>query len=179
MRMCESYRECTKNMKITQVLLPQEDDELVGVSSLKLVDELDEDAVAVLAKMLGVQVRQLILGLYVVDTDFALLHHLLHEKVPQRDVLCARTVGAVARRTAPTCCRCTAARFPSSRQSPAPMLCWSRTLSSSLSELPPRALPPSWTVRSARCSPTLKLIGALAGITMYDDVDLPLSGLLP
>ena len=29
------------------------------------------------------------------------------------------------------------------------------------------------------CSPTLKLIEALASITMYDDVDLPLSGLLP
>ena len=28
-------------------------------------------------------------------------------------------------------------------------------------------------------SPTLKLIGALASITMYDDVDLPLLGLLP
>ena len=29
------------------------------------------------------------------------------------------------------------------------------------------------------CSPTLKLIGALASITMYEDVDLPLLGLLP
>ena len=29
------------------------------------------------------------------------------------------------------------------------------------------------------CNPTFKLIGALANITIYDDVDLPLSGLLP
>ena len=29
------------------------------------------------------------------------------------------------------------------------------------------------------CTPALKLIGALAKTTMYDDMDLPLSGLLP
>ena len=29
------------------------------------------------------------------------------------------------------------------------------------------------------CSPTLKLIGAFANMTMYEDMDLPLSGLLP
>ena len=29
------------------------------------------------------------------------------------------------------------------------------------------------------CNPTLKLIGALVSIRKYDDVDLPLSGLLP
>ena len=29
------------------------------------------------------------------------------------------------------------------------------------------------------CSPTLKLIGAITSITIYDDADPPLSGLLP
>ena len=45
--------------------------------------------------VLGAQVCQLILALDVVDADLALLHQFLHEKIPQRDVLCARTVGTV------------------------------------------------------------------------------------
>ena len=50
----------------------------------------------VYAKVLGALVLQWILGLDVVDVDLALLHQLLHKKVPQRNVLCARTVGTVA-----------------------------------------------------------------------------------
>ena len=74
----------------------QEDDELVGVLRLKLVDELDDVAMAVLAKVLGAQVCQLILALDVVDAEFV-LHQFLHKKViPQRDVLRARTVRTVA-----------------------------------------------------------------------------------
>ena len=46
----------------------------------------------VLDKVLGAQVRQLILALDVVGADLALLHQ-LHEKIPQRDVLCTKTVG--------------------------------------------------------------------------------------
>ena len=68
----------------TQVLLTHKDDglllvvdELVSVSSLKVVDELDEDAVTVLAMVLGGQVRQLTLALDVVDADLA-LHQFLH-----------------------------------------------------------------------------------------------------
>ena len=91
-------------MTITQVLFTHKDDglplvvdELVGVSSLKVVDELDEVAVTVLAMVLGTQeVRQLTLALDVVDADLA-LHQFLHEKIiPQRDMLCARNVGMVA-----------------------------------------------------------------------------------
>ena len=76
--------------------LPFVVNELVGVSSLKLVDELDEVVVTVLAMVLGAQVCQMILALDVVDADFAPLHQFLYEKIPQRDVLCARTVGTVA-----------------------------------------------------------------------------------
>ena len=90
-------------MSNTQVFLAQEDDglppedgELDDVLSLKLVDELDQVALMVLAKVLGAQVCQLILGLDVEDADLALLHQLLHEKIPQRDTFCARTTGAVA-----------------------------------------------------------------------------------
>ena len=50
----------------------------------------------VLAKVLDVQVCQLILALDVVDAGLALPHQFLHENVPHRDVLCARTVGTVA-----------------------------------------------------------------------------------
>ena len=67
-------------MTNTQVLLTHKDDglplvvdELIGVSSLKAVDELDEVAVTVLAMVLGAQeVRQLTLALDVVDADLAL-----------------------------------------------------------------------------------------------------------
>ena len=86
-----------------QVFLPQEeygllqdDGEIVGVLSLKLVDKLDEVAVTVLGKVLGAQVHQLILGLDLVDANLAPLYQFLHEKISQRDLLCARTVGATA-----------------------------------------------------------------------------------
>ena len=84
-------------MSNTQVFLAQKDDDLppvvdalVGVLRLKLVDELNEVAMTALAVMLGAKVCQLILALDVVDADLALLHQFLHEKIPQRDVLCAR-----------------------------------------------------------------------------------------
>ena len=76
-------------MSNTQVFLSQKDydlplvvDELVGVLSLKLVDELDEVAVTVPVTVLGAQVCQLILALDVLDADLALLHRFLHEKIP-------------------------------------------------------------------------------------------------
>ena len=85
-------------MKLTQkdYGLPLVVDECVGVLSLKRVDELNDVAVAVLAKVLGAHVCQLILALDVVDADLALLHQFLHEKISQRDVLCATTAGSVA-----------------------------------------------------------------------------------
>ena len=60
--------------------------EVVGVSSLKVVDELDEVAVTVLAMALGAQVRQLTLALDVVDADLA-LHQFLHEKIMNTAIL--------------------------------------------------------------------------------------------
>ena len=90
-------------MSNTQVFLAEKDEDLslvvdvlVGVSTLKVVGELDEVVMTVLAKVLRAQVRQLILALDVVDVDLALLRQFLHKKIPQRDVLCARTVGTVA-----------------------------------------------------------------------------------
>ena len=76
--------------------LPLEDDEIVGILSLNLVDELDEIAVTMLAKVLAAQVCQLILALDILDAGLALLHQFLHNLIPQRDVLCARAVVAVA-----------------------------------------------------------------------------------
>ena len=102
-QLCKKIRSTLKRTSNTQVFLAQEYDrlplvvdELVGVSSLKAVDELDEVAVKVLAMVLGAQVRQLTLALDVVNADLA-LHQFLDEKIiPQRDRLCARNVGTVA-----------------------------------------------------------------------------------
>ena len=101
---CTSVKttKCAKEyVRNSQVFLPQEDDgfpleddDHVGVLSIEVVDELDQVAVTMRAKVLGAQICHLILVLDVVDA--ALLYQLLHEKVPQRDVLCSRTVGAVA-----------------------------------------------------------------------------------
>ena len=103
MHLCKKLRSTLKIVTNAQVLLTHKDDglplvvdELVGVSGLKVVDELDEVAVTVLAMVLGAQVRQLTLALDVVDADLA-LDQFLHEKItPQRDMLCARNVGMVA-----------------------------------------------------------------------------------
>ena len=67
-------------MRNAQVLLPQEDDDLVGVLSLKLVDVVDEVAVTVFAKVLGAQVQQPMFGLDEVDAGIAHFQQLLHEK---------------------------------------------------------------------------------------------------
>ena len=92
-----------KSTRNTQVLLPHEDDclpleddEPVCRLSHKLVDELDEDTVTMLAKVLGGQVCHLILALDVADADFFLFCQLLQESVPQHDRLCARTVVKAA-----------------------------------------------------------------------------------
>ena len=100
--LCKELRSTLNITSNTQVFLAQEDDdlplvvdELVGVSSLKVVDELDEVAVTVLAVAFGAQVRLLTLALDVVDADLA-LHQFWHEKViPQRGMRCARNVCTV------------------------------------------------------------------------------------
>ena len=74
-------------MTNTPVLLTHKDDglpllvdELVGVSSLKVIGGLDEVAVTVLAMVLGVQeVRPMTLAFDVVDADLT-LQQFLHEK---------------------------------------------------------------------------------------------------
>ena len=150
-------------MTNTQVLLTRKDDglplvvdELIGVSSLKAVDELNEVEVTALAMVLGAQeVRQLTLALDVVDADLA-LHQLLHETlIPQRDMLCAKNIGMVAgdvqRQRVIDMQRHAAKAFTEAQLRhhvgaviPPPP---------SLSEPSPRALPPSWAVRSAPVVP--------------------------
>ena len=128
------------------------DDEFLGVISLYLVDEFDKVAVTVLAEVLGAQVRQLILGLDVGGSDLALLHQLLHENVPQREVLCTKTVGgAVAddvQRHVLLIYSGTLAKL-SSEPSTNFMLEQNAT---SFNDR--RALPLSWTVRSAPAIPS-------------------------
>ena len=68
-------------MSNTQVFLAQSDDGIplegdgrVGSLNLKLLDELVEITVTVIAKELGAQIFQLILALDVVDAGLALPH---------------------------------------------------------------------------------------------------------
>ena len=79
--LCKKLRSTLKIVTNTQVFLthkgdglPLVVDELIGVLSLKVGDELDEVTVTVLAIVLGAQVRQLILALDIVDADLAFLH---------------------------------------------------------------------------------------------------------
>ena len=165
-------KNCIKHVGNTHVFVAQEDDglplescEFIGVLSLKLVGKLDEVTMMALTKVIGAQVRQRILDLDVVDADLALLHH---EKVSQCNVLCARTVGVVAgdveRRLVVNVHR-HAAKALIEAQLQHHVGAENHLLHVDCAVSP--------------CSPTLKLIGGLASIMMYDDVDLPLSGLLP
>ena len=169
-------------MTNTQVLLTHKDDglhlvvdELVGVSSLKVVDELDEIAVTVLAIVLGAQnFRQLTLALDVLDADLA-LHQFLHEKnnTSARYALPDECRYGCRRCAAPTCYRYAAVRCRSLYRSPAPTSCWSRT--------PPHPFIARGAATSSAsivdcavspCSPTLEMVGASVSVTMYDGVNL-------
>ena len=154
--------------------LPLVVDELVGVLSLKLVDEFDEVAVMVLAVVLSAQACQLIPALDIVDAGLALLHQFLHETIPQRHVLCARTVGTVAGDMQRRCVidiQWHAAELsskPSSNimlvQITASSFIVRATATSSVSIVDYAVSP---------CSPTSKMVGAFASVTMYDGADLP------
>ena len=159
--------------------LPLENDELVGVLSLKHVDELDEVAVTVLAQVFCAQVPQLTFALDVVDGDLALYHQFLNQKILQRDMLCARNAGTVTgdvqrRRVIDVQWHAIEALIEAQlqhhiEQNTAFFI--ARATATSPTSIVDCAVSP--------CSPILKIIGALASITMYGDVDLPLSGLLP
>ena len=169
-------------MTNTQVLLTHKDDglhlvvdELVGVSSLKVVDELDEVAVMVLAIVLGAKkVLQLTPALGVLDADLV-LHQFLHEtnNISARYALREECRYGCRRCAAPTCYRYAAARCRSSYRSPAPTSCWSR--------IPPHPFIARAAATSSvsivdcavsSCSPTLKMVGASVSATMYDGVNL-------
>ena len=168
-------------MSNTQVFLAQKYDglplvvdELVRVLSLKLVDELDEVMVTVLAVVLGTDVCQLILALDVVDADLAPIHQFLLENIPQRDVLRARTVGTTVaddvqrRRVIDIQWHAAESLIEAQLQHRAGaeyrllLHCQSRHPSSA--SVVDCAVSP--------CSPTLMMIGAWASVTMYDDVNL-------
>ena len=148
MHICELYIKCAKLYEdYACTPPPQEDDELVDILSHVFADELHEVAVTVLAEVLGAHVRQRIFDHHVMNADLALtllssIHACTKTYLSAMYFREKCTCGSRGR-TVPMCCRCTAARCRSSRPSPAPTAFWSRRPSSSLSELPPRALPPS------------------------------------
>ena len=152
-----------------------EDDELVGILSLNLVDELDDVAVTVLAKVLGAQVRQLILGLNKVDADLALLHQLLPEEVPHRNVLCARAVGAVAGDVLSMY----SGALPNLSSKPSSNIVLKQNTASFILRAATTSSTSIVDCAVNPYSPILNLFRALASIAMYDEVDLLLSGLLP
>ena len=130
----------------------------------------------VFAKVLGAQVRQLTLARDDVDDADLALRQFLHEKIiPSCDMLCARNVGTVAdvlsiyNGTLPKLLS-----KPSSN-----IMLEQNTASSFIARAAPTSSASFEDGAVSPCSPTLKLIGALANITMYDEVDQTLSGLLP
>ena len=167
-------------MTNTQVFLTHKDDglplvvdELVGVSSLKVVDELDEVAVTALAMVLDAQqVRQLTLALDVVDADLA-LHQFLHEKIiSQGDMLCARNAGVVAGDVQHRLV--IDMQLPKLSPKPSSDITSEQNTASSL--IVRAAATSSASIVGCAVSPcgsALKIIGALATVTMYDGVDLP------
>ena len=167
----------------TQVFLMHKDDGLplvvdglAGISSLKLVDALDEVAVTMLAVMLGAQVYQLILlALDVVDADLALLHQFLHGKItPQRDMVCARTVVWLpAMCSADVLWICSGTLPKLSPKPSSDIMLEQNTASFFIVRATTTSSPFIVSCAVSSCSSTLKIIGALATVTMYDDVDLP------
>ena len=130
----------------------------------------------VFAKVLSAQVRQLTLARDDVDDADLALRQFLHEKIiPSCDMLCARNVGTVAdvlsiyNGTLPKLLS-----KPSSN-----IMLEQNTGSSFIARAAPTSSASFEDGAVSPCSPTLKLIGALANITMYDEVDQTLSGLLP
>ena len=129
----------------------------------------------VLAKVLGAQVRQLILALDdVLDADLA-LHQFLHEQIiPQRDVLSTRNLGTVAgdmQRRRVIDIQRHAAEALIEVQLEYHVGAEYRLLLHCQSSRTSFASIVDCTV--SPCSPTLKVIGALPSVTMYDGVDLP------
>ena len=64
---------------------------------LELVDELDEVVWRCFIEMLCFEIRELMRRLYIVGGDLSPLHDILHEKIPEGDVLRPEAEGAVSR----------------------------------------------------------------------------------
>ena len=130
----------------------------------------------VFAKVLGAQVRQLTLARDDVDDADLALRQFLHEKIiPPCDMLCARNVGTV-----PDVLSTYNGTLPKLLSKPSSnIMLEQNTASSFIARAAPMSSAFIEDCAVSPCSPTLKLIGALANITMYDEVGQPLSGLLP
>ena len=130
----------------------------------------------VFAKVLGAQVRQLTLARDDVDDADLALRQFLHEKViPPCDMLCARNVGTVA-----NVLSIYNGTLPKLLSKPSSSIMLEQnTAFSFIARATPTSSASIEDCAVSPYSPTLKLIGALANITMYDEVDQPLSGFLP
>ena len=127
-------------------------------------------------KVLGAQFRQLTLARDDVDyADFA-LRQFLHEKIiPPCDMLCARNVGMVA-----NVLSIYNGTLPKLLSKPSSNIMLEQNIASSfIARAAPTSSASIEDCAVSPCSPTLKLIGVLAKITTYDEVDQPLLGVLP
>ena len=130
----------------------------------------------VFAKVLGAQVRQLTLVRDGEDDADLALRQFLHEKIiPPCDMLCAGNVGTVA-----DVLSIYNGTLPKLLSKPSSSIMLEQnTASFFIARAAPTSFASIEDCAVSPYSPTLKLIGALANITMYDEVDQPLSGLLP
>ena len=130
----------------------------------------------VFAKVLGAQVRQLTLARGDVDDADLALRQFLHEKIiPPCDMLCARNIGTVA-----NVLSIYNGTLPKLLSKPSSNIMLEQNAASSfIARASPASSASIEDSAVSPCSPTLKLIGVLANITMYNEVDQPLSGVLP
>ena len=130
----------------------------------------------VFAKVLGAQIRQLTLARDNVDDADLVLRQFLQEKIiPSCDMLCARNVGTVA-----DVLSIYNGTLPNLLSRPTSNIMLEKNIASSfIARAAPTSSASIEDCAVSPCSPALKLIGALANITINDEVDQLLSGLLP
>ena len=154
-------------------------DERVGVLGLKLVDELDDVAVAVLAKVLGAHVCQLILALDEVDADLALLHQFLLEKYLSLMCFARRLQVRLPATCSADVLSIYSGTLPKLSSKPSSNIMLEQNTAYFLARATATGFTSIVDCAVSLCSPTLRMIAALASVTVCDDVELPLSGLLP
>lgn len=150
-------------------------------SRLECVDQLDEVAVSVFAEVLGPYNGKLVLGLDMTNLLFSPLDQLLEEEVPQsypRAQLASCRSGC-RRREKLRCCRHRREQNQCAYQAPGRALMLEQQTTSFMASAAATDLASTVDYTVNLCSPTLEMIGSFEKRTIYDEIDFPMSGLLP